>query len=763
MTYVEALNSIDSNGTFVSPIVPITYDDVNTSSSVTINDRPYLFNSPISLSRSQYFPSSTPEQVINIKPVDSLTFNVPLQFIKNPNKFNNADYPYKIAIIPERVETKESFITSYNKYLNSSNWENYLIFEEDNTNDNVYSYKTSNTLGRYRDFSLAIDKRTFTEVGLKSTSNDFKDVNGFLLVTYNNEDAKIKENLNAILNNSNASYSIVTTQGSNRLRFTIQQNSADSFINLFYLLLVPSETTFQFGVNSINHNSDGSPFSINDSTGKEIQDSHFVSIPNTRSTYNFNDLSDDNGKGFDSTTYKAYLIAVDSLMFAWQFNSEPNSIRNILDYYSNFIDKDNNVGKVYAQISDPITIKQDTNIPNSYLLESVLKDAGTRYLHFSINKTIMIENIFDSTINTLGFPNYAISRQSVIYKPTLNTNLTAPPDNTVLSSDPNGTMAYYKLSLQNRDNLPNAPLAPTIPIGKRAYVLNGNKIFTKALIPDPSTQPQLLQGIESELSTANIFKSKGKITNSSFGEGAEEVFDISITRLSNTTFTGTLKSSILDYPNIYKISVTQTTANTEANAKTVFDNPINDGLFNSSFNIVNVTPENNLFELGVSTKNIQVVLNPEPSNFIVYTVPQSTLNAIGVNTNNVPFYAGIPVLENESLSISFAIGAVNKTKAIKVYCFAGEDLITSEVDKTEIIPGDDNIIKVTLKNVPYANYFTYAPSYTANISLTNPTFWKFKSPKNLAFAHLSSRKTFKSFFNYNLHIQALELSIVITY
>ena len=138
---------------------------------------------------------------------------------------------------------------------------------------------------------------------------------------------------------------------------------------MFYLLLVPKAYTFQFGVNSINHNSDGSPFSVNDSQGQEIKDSHFISVPNTQSTYTFNDLSDDNGKGFDSTEYNAYLIAVDSLMFAWQFNSEPNAIRNILDYYSNFIDKDNNIGKKYAQISDVFVIKQQTVSPLSYALE----------------------------------------------------------------------------------------------------------------------------------------------------------------------------------------------------------------------------------------------------------------------------------------------------------------------------------------------------------------------------------------------------------
>ena len=761
LSYVEASSSDNSSETFVSPIIAITYDDVNTSSSVTVNNKAYSFGSPITLTRSEYFQSSIPSQVQSIKPSESLLFNIPLQFIKNPNKFNNLDYPYRIVIIPEKVNTKESFITSYDKYLNSStSWEEYLTFDEDSTNDNIYNYKTSNVLGRYRDFSLAIDKRTFTDSGMKSTSNEFKNADGFLLVTYDNQDADLKASLNAILNDTRATYSIVTSQGSNRLRFTVQQDSASSFINAFYLLLIPSDSTFKFGVNSINHNSDGTPLSINDATGKEIIDSHFVTIPNNQAIFNFNDLSDDNGKGFDSTSYKAYLIAVDSLMFAWQFNSNAATVRNILDYYSSFIDKDSIQGKNYAQISDPIIIKQESSNPLSFSLESVLKDADTRYLHFTFNKTILTESTFETSVNTLRSPNYAISRKSVIYKPTTNANLSAGgKDDKVLSSDPDGTMAYYKLSLQNRDNIPNASISPKIPTGKRAYVLNGNKIFTRALVADPAAPVQLLKGVESELVTSNVFKSKGKITNSSFGEGGEEFFDISITRLNNSTFTGNIKSMIPDNINTYLIPVNASTSSTEASAKSVFNNVLNDGLLNSSFNAINVTPENNFSELGVSTKSVEIFINREPKDFTVYTVNQQTTNSLS-NGIATLFYAGVPVLENESLSVSFAIGNVSKTKAIKVYCFAGEDFIASEVDKTQIIPGDDNIIKVTLKNVPYANYYTYINSYAATASITNPNFWKFKSPKNLAFAHLNFRNQFPL---YNFHIQALELSIVITY
>jgi hypothetical protein len=760
LTYVEASNSQNSNELFVSPVVAITYDDVNTSSSITLNNKVYAFTSPIDLTKAQYFQSTVPSQIQSVKPPESLSFNIPLQFIKNPNKFNNLDYPYRIAIIPEKVDTKDAFGTVYNKYLNVSNWEDYLTFDEDQTSDNIYNYKTSNVFAKYRNFSLAIDKMTFTDVGMKSTSNDFKNVDGFLLVTYDNQDADLKTSLNAILKDTRATYSIVTSQGSNRLKFTIQQDTASSFINTFYLLLMPSENIFEFGKNSINHNPDGSPFSVNDNTGKEIVDSHFITISNNQSIFNFNDLSDDNGKGFDSTQYNAYLIAVDSFMFAWQFNSNAATARNILDYYSSFIDKDNNIGKIYPQISDPIVIKQESSTPLSFSLESVLKDADTRYLHFTINKTILTENIFDTSVNTLPSPAYAISRKSVIYKPTTNANLAAgAKDDRVLSSDPDGTMAYYKLSLQNRDNIPNASLSPKIPTGKRAYVLNGNKIFTRALVPDANTVS--LRAVESE--TANAFKSKAKITNSSFGEGNEEFFDISITRLTNSTFTGNIKSLIPDYTNTYLIPINASNSSTEENAKSNFNSLLNDGLLNSSFNAINVTPENNFSELGVNTKNVQMLINAEPNNFTVYTINQQTANSFNFGIANSSFYAGVPVLENESLSIFFTIGSVNKTKAIKVYCFIGEDFVASEVDKTQIIPGDDNIIKVTLKNVPYANYYANASSYSANASITNPTFWKFKSAKNLAFAHLSARSNNRSFPLYNFHIQALELSVVITY
>ena len=109
-----------------------------------VNNKTYSFRSPITLTRSEYFQSLIPSQVQSIKPSESLSFNIPLQFIKNPNKFNNLDYPYRIVMIPEKVDTKASFSSSYYKYLNSSaSWEEYLTFDEDSTDDNIYNYCNS--------------------------------------------------------------------------------------------------------------------------------------------------------------------------------------------------------------------------------------------------------------------------------------------------------------------------------------------------------------------------------------------------------------------------------------------------------------------------------------------------------------------------------------------------------------------------------------------------------------------------------------------
>jgi hypothetical protein len=74
-----------------------------------------------------------------------------------------------------------------------------------------------------------------------------------------------------------------------------------------------------------------------------------------------------------------------------------------------------------------------------------------------------------------------------------------------------------------------------------------------------------------------------------------------------------------------------------------------------------------------------------------------------------------------------------------------------------------------LKNLSPKNYYTYTNSYADGAAITTPTplvnqrFWNFIEPKNLAFAHLSAKKALDTMPKYNFHIQALELSIVITY
>jgi hypothetical protein len=466
-------------------------------------------------------------------------------------------------------------------------------------------------------------------------------------------------------------------------------------------------------------------------------------------------------------------------MVAWKSYVDLNTTREILDYYSSFIDKAGTVGKIYPQISDPITITKAIDPTAASSLETLLKEAGTRYLHFTLNQTMMIENIFDTSVaSTSVFPNYTISRKSVIYKPTIGANLTATQDNLVVSSDPNNTMAYYKLSLQNRGNISNSPLSPVIPQSKRAYTLNGNKIFTRALLqnngPYTTATPKLLEGIAPEGVTSNIFQIRSTITDSSFGQNGQELFDISIIRLSELT--GDLQQKILyqnlNYISDYSLLVNSSTSNTEANSNTLFNRLINDGIFISPFNVINVTPENNFSEIGVNSKNVQLSsLGSTPQKLTVYSLDGATINnRFGLSNINDLYYPGIPVLEKiDSLSIGFTItDNVTQTKTIKVYCFNGEDLITSaQVNTTQIKQGNYNEIRVTLPNLIPKNYYTYASSYNAGSSLTAPLnnlqFWKFNDPKNLAFAHLSAKKSLGAIQKYNFHIQSLELSIVITY
>ena len=776
LSYTVGQDSTDTSKTSFPEGTQIIYKDVNPK-DISLNSYNYPFNAPVLQKRSMYFLSTTPEEVKNIKPPNSLVMKIPLDFIADLTRFNNIDYPYRMRMIPEKVTTKDAFITSLLKYQSSANQFDY-VFSDDriNVTENAYAYLTKTSKAKYRDFSIAIDKYSIVDGKSYSTSNDFKNVAGFLLFTYDNEDSNLKASLNAILTNGSNAFSITTpSDSSNHLNITINQNSSDSFVDQFHLLLVPSPESFKFGINSIIYK-DNVPFSIKDSSGNEIIDSHFISITNTKTLFTYDRNKDSNGKPFGSTTYIAYLIAQDSLMSTWVNSSEDGSTRNILDYTSTFIDEGGLVGKIYPQISDPIVIQKAVDPTSVSSLEALLKASDTRYLHFTLNQTMMIENIFE---NGTQFPFYKIARQSVIYKPTLQTQLTSIQDGFAISKDPYNTSAYYKLSLQNRGNLSQASISPTIPESKRAYTLNGNKIFTRALLenngPYTLENPKLLEGITPEGATSNIFQIRKAIDKDSFfGKGGQELFDISIIRLDSfDAFPGSLEDDIKAqntvYEYIHTIKVNSETSNNETTSKTIFDALKSQGLFSAPFNTINVTPKDNWADIGVSPKNSVVFLTNSPQPLSVYSLDGSTIsNRFGIPTLNDLWYAGVPVLEKiETLSISIQIPNPNQTKAIKVYCYNGEDFIPSTINSTQITKDGPNNIVITLKNLSPKNYYTYTNSYAIGTAITTPlvkqSFWKFIEPKNLAFAHLSAKQALGTMPKYNFHIQALELSIVITY
>ena len=121
----------------------------------------------------------------------------------------------------------------------------------------------------------------------------------------------------------------------------------------------------------------------------------------------------------------------------------------------------------------------------------------------------------------------------------------------------------------------------------------------------------------------------------------------------------------------------------------------------------------------------------------------------------------------KNLKVVLTIPNVKKRNNIKIFCFLGDNFVNSEVDRTELTVGTNNIT-VTLKDLPYANYFTYRQTYADNDSINNATFWKFQSIKNLSFAHFAVRKlpfTNSPFSSapFYFYIQTLELSIVMTY
>ena len=243
--------------------------------------------------------------------------------------------------------------------------------------------------------------------------------------------------------------------------------------------------------------------------------------------------------------------------------------------------------------------------------------------------------------------------------------------------------------------------------------------------------------------TSNVFQIRSTITNSLFGKDNEELFDISIIRLSDfADSTDSLKSQITaqspDYVFDHFLKVNSETSNNETISKTIFDGLKNKGLFSSPFNIINVTPEKNCADIGVSPKDASVSLSNSAQTLSVYSLDGPTISTrFGISTLNDLWYAGVPVLEKiDSLSIAIQIPNPNQTKAIKVYCYNGEDFIPStQISSTQITKEGPNNIVIALSNLIPKNYYTYASSYAVGTAITTPlvnqSFWKFIEPKNV--------------------------------
>ena len=392
------------------------------------------------------------------------------------------------------------------------------------------------------------------------------------------------------------------------------------------------------------------------------------------------------------------------------------------------------------------------------------------YVHFSINKTVLTQSrvlvsfAYGTKSNEVT---YWLSRQSVIYKPTLDSNLTANNvDNKVIGSEPVATNSFCALSLQNRDLTGGSfPLNVKIDPSKRAYILNGNKIFTRALELD-TTEKDLrkisLKSINAEVGN-NKYKVKSGAIRSDFDLGGEEFFDISITRIiQNSNFFGANKEVFINFSQ--EFNFVSSSNNTIPAGLT---DQVTKGLFNGAFNCVNVTPRTN-FDQVLTPSEIEISINPNPTAIdlpFITSQEFSAFTAIG-NTNFNRCY-GVPVLKNENLKVVLTIPNVKKRNNIKIFCFLGDNFVNSEVDRTELTVGTNNIT-VTLKDLPYANYFTYRNTYANDDSINNATFWKFQSIKNLSFAHYAVRKSPFTNNNYTdnsfyFYIQTLELSIVMTY
>ena len=762
-SYTLAVESERLNNYYISLGKKLGVINVNPNTVIDIRGKVYNFKQAITLSRDNFFPIYNNETDLNGRPT-SLIIDVPINFLYNSNLFPNSKYPYRATILPQYSANKDNFLNqNYQKvYTSKSDYVNIETISDDSIKN--YSF-SSERFEKLRNFTIGIDKISQSTAPVtQSTSANYVDYNGMIVVGYDNKDSDLKTYLNRILKEN---ITTLTKQGSQyqlNIEFKlINQGGLDSFINSFYMLLVPRDEEFSFGVNDIIHNG-RVPTSIKNKQGQEIANSHFVNVQNNKLIITFSNTQDSTGKGFILSSYKAYLIAVDVFMGDWIERQDQNN-QKILNYYSSYLDSQKNEVKIYPVISDPIIIGNETAGQNNDI-ESVLSNLNQNYIHLTLNQTTMIENIFDTSVNSQSsFPNYTLSRKSVIYKPTTDTNLTTTKDDNVVSSS---NPAYYKLSLQNRSNI-TTPISPKIPSSKRAYPLNGNKIFARTL-KTSSENPKLLNGINNESLTENKYEIRDTIANSKFGKDGEEVFDISIIRLDDLSgdLVTRIKNTNLNFQLDNLITINSSNCNTQESAKRVFNDLItNRKIFNSPFNIVNVTPESNFSELGINAKNIMVSITSTQSP-VVYTKYGPEISSYQVPVSNY-YYPSVPVFEQiKQLQITLNFAETpTQNKVLRIYCFDGEEIITSaEVNTNQIVQGQNAPIKITLNNLKPKNYYTYTNTYNAGTSLrtsSNLKFWKFNDPENLAYAHLSAKKQFGTIPKYNFHIQTFELSVIITY
>jgi len=751
-----------------------------------------------SYNRNDFFPFDLNNRKSN------LLFNNTLNFT-NTDLYLAKYYPYRIKIIPEKVNSKQEFIIAYNKYVTAGSY----IYETEATQDGyLYSHeaisKQRADSNSHRDFSIAIDK--YSTYNQTSTSNNFKDPRGFYLITYDNLDSSLKDNLNNLLNQQRSiqgqpiqnSISLVADGSKYILKVSFDLNLSN-FVTELYLLLIPINQTFEFGINSINYTEDRIPKSINDKNNKEIVDSHFVRIEYLKDKFNYDSAADTLGKTFNLSSYKAHLISLDIFMGIW---NNVNQNQNIFSYISKNLSSSNEEIKTYPIISSPKTISALSDSDANLSLISRIEQAGNNYFHLTLSKVNLIESIFNSE-GASAIPNdktpsyYKLTRRSIIYKPTTDTNPTEK-DNNIVSDQ--YTQFYPKVSIGNRE-LATAQSASDsntknnineIPSNRRAYGLYGNKILSDSLSlttsQNASEYPSLLNGIFPETRESNILKcfnnSSSEIPNK-YVSSKPVLNDIHITQASNIEGDSPqlLNNSYEDLTdfNILNQSDVQYTFKNDSNTNEDYIEALKD-----QFNIINITPDENYKDNNGVLENIKhyysysidaqyTYLNSNQANPGAAVLDQNSVSMYCQLNSNNKNYPGIPLINTCKLRLSIFTSpngeffTEQQIKNLKFYIYQGSSLIhqgtpsytKSNVEEgalrgTIIIDIPDNLLKPQ-------NYYTYTDTYTNTTVLANPYLYQFKDAKNLAFAHLSAKKQLGRFPKYNFHIQSFELSALITF